>query len=416
MADTSLRRSPLHDHHLALGAKCAPFAGWEMPMEYANGGVIAEHTAVRESVGVFDVSHLGKVRVTGPGAAAFVNRCLTNDLDKLTPGQAQYTLCCDPTTGGVIDDLIAYRISDDEIFLVPNAANAAEVVRRLTEAAPEGITVTDEHDRYAVLAVQGPASERVLEAMGLPAAHDYMSFVTAPYEGADVLVCRTGYTGEHGYELIVPTDHAVKVWDALFAEGEPYSIRACGHRQHGGDHRRSARHVGLHLPHALRRLDRHPAGVERDALTDQRDPGPGSAGGGVAQPNQPGRGRRTGPDRQDPAEPTFPQRLLVQHLHRQAGFLRHLGDLHRELWRPEVIGRGVDPVAGPPDRAGDDRGPLQLRGGGRVSGVRDVDRDLLHHRPRARGALVVLEPVGPEVGALGQRPDGRRQPGVVGHR
>lgn len=228
MADTSLRRSPLHDHHLALGAKCAPFAGWEMPMEYANGGVIAEHTAVRESVGVFDVSHLGKVRVTGPGAAAFVNRCLTNDLDKLTPGQAQYTLCCDPTTGGVIDDLIAYRISDDEIFLVPNAANAAEVVRRLTEAAPEGITVTDEHDRYAVLAVQGPASERVLEAMGLPAAHDYMSFVTAPYEGADVLVCRTGYTGEHGYELIVPTDHAVKVWDALFAEGEPYSIRACG--------------------------------------------------------------------------------------------------------------------------------------------------------------------------------------------
>ena len=128
----------------------------------------------------------------------------------------------------MIDDLIAYRISDDEIFLVPNAANAAEVVRRLTEAAPEGITVTDEHDRYAVLAVQGPASERVLEAMGLPAAHDYMSFVTAPYEGADVLVCRTGYTGEHGYELIVPTDHAVKVWDALFAEGAPYSIRACG--------------------------------------------------------------------------------------------------------------------------------------------------------------------------------------------
>jgi aminomethyltransferase len=229
MADTPpLRHSPLHDRHLALGAKCAPFAGWEMPLEYAAGGVIAEHTAVREAVGVFDVSHLGKVRLTGPGAVAFVNRCLTADLDKIGSGQAQYTFCCDETTGGVIDDLIVYRVSDDEVFLVPNAANAAEVVRRLSAAAPPEITITDEHDQYAVLAVQGPASERVLESVGLPSAHDSMTFVTAPYEGANVLVCRTGYTGEHGYELVVPVEHAAKVWDALFAAGEPYSIRPCG--------------------------------------------------------------------------------------------------------------------------------------------------------------------------------------------
>lgn len=223
-----LRRSPLHDRHQALGAKLAGFAGWQMPMEYANGGVLAEHTAVRESVGVFDVSHMGKVRLTGPGAAEFLNGCLVSDLDRIGAGQAQYTMCCDDATGGVVDDFIAYRFGDDHVFLVPNAANAAEVVRRLAAAAPPELTVTDEHDQYAILAVQGPASERVLDALGLPADHDYMSFVTAPYGGTEVVVCRTGYTGEHGYELVVPSAYAVAVWDALFAAGEPYSIRACG--------------------------------------------------------------------------------------------------------------------------------------------------------------------------------------------
>ena len=140
-----------------------------MPMEYAGGGVIAEHTAVREAVGVFDVSHLGKARVTGPGAAAYLNRCLTADLGRVGAGQAQYTLCCDDATGGVVDDLIAYRYGDDHVFLVPNAANAAEVVRRLAAAAPAGVTVGDEHERWAVLAVQGPRSAR--GAGGARAAH-----------------------------------------------------------------------------------------------------------------------------------------------------------------------------------------------------------------------------------------------------
>ena len=151
----NLRRSPLHDRHAALGAKFAPFAGWEMPLEFE--GVIKEHTAVREAVGVFDVSHLGKARVRGSGAAEFVNRCLTNDLGRICPGQAQYTLCCDPS-GGVVDDIIAYLHADDHVFLIPNAANTAEVVRRLREVAPPSVTVTDEHEAYAVLAVQGPRS------------------------------------------------------------------------------------------------------------------------------------------------------------------------------------------------------------------------------------------------------------------
>ena len=149
----SLLTSPLHDRHVAAGAKLADFSGWSMPIEYAGGGVLAEHTAVREAVGLFDVSHLGTATVRGPGAAAFVDSCLTNDLSRIGPGQAQYTLCCDES-GGVVDDLIVYLHGPDHVLLVPNAANAPEVLRRLTEAAPDGVTVTDRHREIAVLAVQ----------------------------------------------------------------------------------------------------------------------------------------------------------------------------------------------------------------------------------------------------------------------
>ncbi len=222
-----LLRSPLHDRHVRLGAKFAAFGGWEMPMEYADGGVLAEHQAVREGVGMFDVSHLGKAVVRGAGAVDFVNRCLTADLAKIGPGYAQYTMCC-TETGGVVDDLIAYLRSDDEVFLIPNAANTAEVVRLLADAAPAGIEVVNQHRDYAVLAVQGPHSDAVLEALGLPTGHDYMSFVPATYDGASLTVCRTGYTGERGYELVVPADAAIAVWDAVMAAGESYGLRAAG--------------------------------------------------------------------------------------------------------------------------------------------------------------------------------------------
>jgi aminomethyltransferase len=215
-----LLRSPLHDRHEALGAKFAGFGGWEMPLEYAGGGVLREHTAVRSAVGVFDVSHLGKAAVVGPGAADFVNACLSNDLGRIAPGKAQYTLCCDDATGGVVDDLIAYLFGPDDVFLVPNAANTAEVVRRLSAAAPPSVTVSDEHRRYAILAVQGPGSAGVLTGLGLPADLEYMSFSASP----EVVVCRTGYTGEHGYELVLPWDDAAKTWDALIAAG----VQPCG--------------------------------------------------------------------------------------------------------------------------------------------------------------------------------------------
>ena len=209
---TDILHGPLEDRHRELGASFAAFGGWLMPVSYA--GTIAEHTATREAAGLFDVSHLGKALVTGPGAAEFVNAALTNDLRRIRPGKAQYTLCC-TESGGVIDDLIAYYVSDDEIFLVPNAANTAAVVDALRKRAPQGITVTDEHRSFAVLAVQGPRSGDVLGGLGLPTDMDYMGYADATLDGAFVRICRTGYTGELGYELLPRWDDAVGVFDAL---------------------------------------------------------------------------------------------------------------------------------------------------------------------------------------------------------
>lgn len=201
----------------------ADFGGWEMPIEYpatAGGGVINEHTAVRERVGLFDVSHLGKAIVQGKGARAFIDSAVTNDLSKINPGQAQYTMLCDEKSGGVIDDLIVYLRSDEEILLVPNAANNAEVVSRLQGRAPSGVTITNAHNGYAVLAVQGPLSSEVLESLGLPTSLDYMSFVEAEYHGQNIVICRTGYTGERGFEILPPWDYADVLWRELVEKVE----------------------------------------------------------------------------------------------------------------------------------------------------------------------------------------------------
>jgi aminomethyltransferase len=237
----ALKQSALHDRHVALGAKFSEFGGWEMPLEYS--GVVKEHTAVRTTVGIFDVSHLGKLVVRGDGALEFVNACFTNDLGRIEKGKAQYTLCCDDATGGVVDDLIVYLKDDDHLLLVPNAANTAEVRRRLEAAAPAGVTIADHHESHVVLAVQGTKSDEVLAAVGLPVGHnavpidavpidavpiDYMSFVEAPFEGSEVVVCRTGYTGERGYELIAPNEVAGALWDSLLRAGEQYDLLPCG--------------------------------------------------------------------------------------------------------------------------------------------------------------------------------------------
>lgn len=212
MTDTELLQGPIHQLHTELGARFAPFGGWEMPVSYA--GTVAEHRAVRNTVGLFDVSHLGKAVVRGNGAADLVNSTLSNDLTRIRPGKAQYTLCC-TEEGGVIDDLFSYYVDDSEIFLVPNAANTAAVVAALQAAAPEDVTVTDQHREYAVFAVQGPQSTQVLTALGLPTDLEFMAFTDAEWQGRPVRVCRAGYTGEHGFELVSRWDDAEPLFRAL---------------------------------------------------------------------------------------------------------------------------------------------------------------------------------------------------------
>ena len=213
--------SPLLDRHEALGARIGPFAGWEMPISYE--GTVAEHTAVREAVGVFDVSHLGTVLVTGADALDAIDGSFTNDPRGLVDGASQYTLCA-TEDGGVVDDLIVYRVAEGRWMVVPNAANTAAVVQRLRDVvADRGLTavVEDESRAHAILAVQGPdAFALVADTTGVdPSSLAFAQHTAADVGGGSVTVCRTGYTGERGVELVVPVRAAAEVWDALVAGG-----------------------------------------------------------------------------------------------------------------------------------------------------------------------------------------------------
>jgi aminomethyltransferase len=228
-ADSPIQ-GPLAAQHAQLGAKMADFAGWSMPLSYA--GTVEEHLATRSAVGVFDVSHLGKAIVRGEGqdgttARELVNACFTNDLGRIEPGKAQYTLCCDEETGGVVDDIIVY-LGEDDLLIVPNAANTAEVLHRMRAVAPDGIEIVDQHRDIATIAVQGPKSAEVLDAVGLPSDMDYMAFDRTEWKGIPLTVCRTGYTGEHGYELMPPAESAGDVWNAVLSAATPLGGLPCG--------------------------------------------------------------------------------------------------------------------------------------------------------------------------------------------
>lgn len=205
----------------------ADFGGWLMPIEYPGAGVLAEHKAVRERVGLFDVSHLGKASVTGVGSLEFLNSMFTNDLTRITDGKAQYTLLCNDD-GGVVDDLIAYRNSDEDFFLIPNASNTADVVRVLQSQAPQEISVTNLHEEFAVLALQGPEAHAVIKSLGLNPTMDYMAFAHVSIGGCQVILCRTGYTGEHGYEIVPDWDDASVVWDVLVQAMKAFDGEICG--------------------------------------------------------------------------------------------------------------------------------------------------------------------------------------------
>jgi aminomethyltransferase len=178
-------------------------------------------------VGIFDVSHLGKASVVGPGALDFLNTILSNDLNKIANGSAQYTLLCDEN-GGVVDDLIVYRKSESDLFLVPNASNTTEVVKILQEMAPTAMTVENLHTKYAVIALQGPLAPKVLENLGVKADIEYMAFTHSKISGAEVIVCRTGYTGELGFEILPKVADSSLVWDRLVDAMKEFDGVVCG--------------------------------------------------------------------------------------------------------------------------------------------------------------------------------------------
>jgi glycine cleavage system T protein (aminomethyltransferase) len=210
-ADT-LQRTPLHDRHVALGARMVPFAGWDMPVQYA--GVIEEHRAVRTDCGVFDVSHMGEIEVEGPRAKELLQSVLSNDLDRISHGGAQYTLLTNDR-GGIVDDLIVYDIQPGRYLLVVNASNTAAAYAWIKEREIRGTEVSDRSSEYSLLAVQGP---RAFERLGLPAGTPF-TWSMDELDGTEVMVNRTGYTGESGCELLVMNDDAPAVWDHVLARG-----------------------------------------------------------------------------------------------------------------------------------------------------------------------------------------------------
>jgi len=208
----TLLHTPLHDRHVELGARMVPFAGWEMPVQYE--GVIPEHRAVRSDAGVFDVSHMGELEVEGPRARDLLRATLSNDLDRIGDGEAQYTLLTNED-GGIVDDLIAYRLGEHRYLLVVNAANRDADYAWLKEREITGSDVRDVSDEYALLAVQGP---RAIERLGLPPARPF-TFAETTLDGVEVMVNRTGYTGEDGCELLCMSEDAVRLFDAVLARG-----------------------------------------------------------------------------------------------------------------------------------------------------------------------------------------------------
>ncbi|MCR6688461.1 glycine cleavage system aminomethyltransferase GcvT [Cellulomonas sp.] len=228
------RLSPLHDEHVALGAALTDFAGWQMPLRY--GSDVAEHTAVRTAAGLFDLSHMGELELSGPGAGDALDRALVGNLSALAVGRARYTMICAPD-GGVLDDLVVYRLEDERYLVVANASNVAVVRDALTErlAGRPDAVLEDRSEQTALIAVQGPLAEQVVVGL-VPDATEagavrelrYYAAVRATVQGIDALVARTGYTGEDGFELFVPADDAPALWRAVLAAGAPLGLVPAG--------------------------------------------------------------------------------------------------------------------------------------------------------------------------------------------
>ncbi|TVR03218.1 MAG: glycine cleavage system aminomethyltransferase GcvT [Deltaproteobacteria bacterium] len=279
---SATRRLPLHDRHIALGARLAPFAGYEMPLRY--GSTVEEHHATRTGAGLFDVSHMGEVFLRGPGALAALQQLVTNDVARLEDGQALYTVMCSPE-GGIIDDLIVYRLADDDWLLCVNAANRDEDVAWIREVVGDAATVADESDEWAQLALQGPLARTIALPLLAPDLEDLPTFGVARARLGDhaLLVARTGYTGEDGFEFYIPAAAAEPVLDRLLEAGEAHGITPVGLAArdtlrlearlllHGNDISRETNPVEAGLSWVVR-MDKGPF-IGRDALERIREDG-----------------------------------------------------------------------------------------------------------------------------------------------
>jgi len=220
---TALKRTPFHPRHVALGAKLVPFAGYEMPIQYE--GILTEHRTVRSGVGVFDVSHMGEIRLVGPGARAYANRLVTNEVAAIPDGKVVYTpMCLD--TAGIIDDLLVYALGEDRLLVV-NAANFEKDLAWIQTNAPSDVKVVDENAETAQLAVQGPRAEDVVAKLYGDRVRALEGFAIGAGD-AWTLVSRTGYTGEDGFEIYVRAPKALELWDRVFEAGKDAGIRPIG--------------------------------------------------------------------------------------------------------------------------------------------------------------------------------------------
>jgi len=223
-----MNRTPLFEQHRRAGGKLVDFAGWEMPIQY--GGVIEEYQAVRTAAGLFDVSHMGRVTVAGRDSVAFLQQVTTNNVAKLAVGDAHYSMVCNPA-GGIRDDIFVYRLGDAQFFLCVNASNRDKIVSWLFQKAPQGdVRLSDESDELAQIALQGPHSPEVLRTVAPHAAETLKPRQCTQTDVCDMpgTVSRTGYTGEVGYELYVPSHKAATVWEGLLKAGEQAGIKPCG--------------------------------------------------------------------------------------------------------------------------------------------------------------------------------------------
>lgn len=223
----SEKKTPLYERHVSAGARMVPFAGYSMPVQYA--GVVEEHRAVRDAVGLFDVSHMGEVFFEGPDAARVVNRIISNDVEALEPGGACYTVMC-REDGGIIDDLVVYAFSPKKVMICVNAANREKDFAWMQAQAGGDCDVRDESEEWAQIAVQGPKAAELVKRICVPDPTGLKSyrFLEGEAAGASAIIARTGYTGEDGFELYVPAPRAAAVWDALVGQGADLGVVPAG--------------------------------------------------------------------------------------------------------------------------------------------------------------------------------------------